>query len=220
MKSFSAIAIASLALVNTVHGHYIFQYLTANGAKGAIYQNVRKNTNNNSPVTDLASNDLRCNVGGGTSGGTTTVSVAAGSSVTFTADIAVYHQGPVSFYLSKVADAASADGSTTWAKIKQIGPTFPGGTWNMAQSYSVSIPSCVAPGDYLLRIEQLAIHNPGSPPQFYISCAQIKVTGGGSKSFAGVRIPGHVKSSDPGYTANIYNNFNSYTVPGPAVSTC
>jgi hypothetical protein len=96
MKSFSVAAVASVLFCNAVSGHYIFQTLTANGVKGAAYQNVRKNTNNNSPVTDLSSKDLRCNVGGLTTGSTTTVSVAAGSSVSFTADIAVYHQGPVS----------------------------------------------------------------------------------------------------------------------------
>lgn len=69
--------------------------MTANGVQGDVYQNIRKNTNYNSPVTDLASPDLRCNVGGGSSSGTTTVSVPAGSSVTFTSDTAVYHQGPV-----------------------------------------------------------------------------------------------------------------------------
>jgi hypothetical protein len=64
----------------------IFQYLTANGQKGAMYQNIRKNTNNNSPVTVLSDNDLRCNVGGASGSATSVVSVAAGSSVSFTAD--------------------------------------------------------------------------------------------------------------------------------------
>lgn len=110
----------------------IFEYLTANGVKGAAYQNIRQNTNYNSPVTDLTSNDLRCNVGGETGGSTSTVSVAAGSSLTFTADVAVYHQGPVSFYMTKAATtAAASDGSTPWFKIKDIGPKFPGGTWDL-----------------------------------------------------------------------------------------
>lgn len=127
-------------------------------------------------------------------------------------------------YLSKVNSASGSDGSSPWFKIKEIGPTFNGGSssWNLATSYDVQIPSCIPAGEYLLRIEQLAIHNPypGGIPQFYISCAQIKVTGGGSKTFSGVSIPGHVKVTDSGYTANIYSNFNSYTVPGPAVSKC
>ncbi|KAF2478081.1 uncharacterized protein BDR25DRAFT_250629 [Lindgomyces ingoldianus] len=223
MKIFAASSLLFVTLAQVAQGHYIFQYLTANNQKGAQYQNVRRNTNYNSPVTALASPDLRCNVGGSTGGNTTTVAVAAGSSVTFTADTAVYHQGPVTFYMSKVADAVSADGSTDWFKVKEIGPTFSGGQakWDMSISYSVTIPSCIAAGDYLLRIEQLGIHNPGSTPQFYVACAQVKVTGGGSKALSPtVKIPGHVKATDPGYTANIYNNFNSYTIPGPKVATC
>ncbi|KAF2715119.1 lytic polysaccharide monooxygenase [Pleomassaria siparia CBS 279.74] len=219
---FSAVTLASLTLLNGVNGHYMFQKLTANGVQGGVYQNVR-NVPSNSPVTSLSSTDLRCNVGGTSSGSTTTVSVAAGSSVTFTADQAVYHQGPVSFYLTKVESATAADGSTDWFKIKEIGPTFSGSTatWDLKASYDVTLPSCLAPGEYLARIEQLGIHNPGSPPQFYISCAQIKVTGSGSKTFTGVKIPGHVKDTDPGYTANIYQpSFTSYTVPGPTPVTC
>ncbi|EKG11102.1 Glycoside hydrolase family 61 [Macrophomina phaseolina MS6] len=123
MKTFATFALAASVLAQTVSGHYIFEYLTANGVKGGAYQNIRQNTNNNSPVTDLASNDLRCNVGGADGSKTSTVSVAAGSSVSFTADIAVYHQGPTSFYMTKVADASKADGSTPWFKIKDIGPT-------------------------------------------------------------------------------------------------
>ena len=53
--------------------------------------------------------------------------VAAGSTVSFTADQAVYHQGPVSFYMSKASSAASSDGSGDWFKIKEIGPNFSSG---------------------------------------------------------------------------------------------
>lgn len=72
-------------------------------------------------AADLASNDLRCNVGAsGTN--TQTVSVKAGDSITFTLDTAVYHQGPISVYMSKAPGSASAyDGSGTWFKIKDYG---------------------------------------------------------------------------------------------------
>jgi hypothetical protein len=55
--------------------------------------------------------------------------------------------------------------------------------------------------------------------KFYISCAQVKVTGGGTTTPAPtVSIPGAFKSNDPGYTANIYNGgAQSYVVPGPKV---
>jgi hypothetical protein len=90
----------------------------------------------------------------------------------------------------------------------------------MAASYTYTIPPSLPSGDYLLRIQQLAIHNPwpAGIPQLYISCAQIKVTGGGSGTPGPlVSIPGFITGTEPGYTVNIYNDFTNYTVPGPAV---
>jgi len=69
-------------------------------------------------------------------------------------------------------------------------------------------------------MQQLGIHNPypAGIPQFYIGCAQITVTNGGSGTPGPlVSIPGFIKGDEPGYTVNIYNGFTSYTVPGPAV---
>ncbi|KAH8787979.1 glycosyl hydrolase family 61-domain-containing protein [Diaporthe sp. PMI_573] len=218
MKTFTSLAVALLA-VSPVAAHYRFNQINKNG----IFKYIRENTSNNSPVTDLASNDLRCNTGA-KGDGTETVAVKAGSSFTFDLDQAVYHQGPVAVYMSKAPGAASAyAGDGDWFKIAEEGPTFSGGssTWPMRASYTYSIPTCIANGDYLLRIEQLAIHNPGSLPQFYISCAQVTVSGGsGGSPSPTTKIPGHVKATDPGYTANIYNNFNSYTIPGPKKITC
>ena len=40
-----------------------------------------------------------------------------------------------------------------------------------------------------------------------MSCAQLAVTGGGTKDLGPkVAIPGAFKATDPGYTVNIYNN--------------
>lgn len=109
--------------------------------------------------------------------------------------------------MSKAPSNASAyAGDGDWFKIAEEGPTFSGGssTWPMRASYTYSIPTCIANGDYLLRIEQLGIHNPGSPPQFYISCAQVTVSGGsGGSPSPTTKIPGHVKATDPGYTVNV-----------------
>ncbi|KAH8160300.1 hypothetical protein CIB48_g7939 [Xylaria polymorpha] len=233
-------AVSALA-VNTVSAHYIFQQFTAGTTKFDVFQYVRKNSNYNSPVTDLASNDLRCNVGA-TGSGTDTIAMTAGETFSFTLDTAVYHQGPISIYLSKAPGAASAYvGDGEWFKIKDFGnsprgksvyalsltdheaPTFSGGsaTWPLAQTYTYQLPKCIENGEYLLRIQSLAIHNPwpAGIPQFYISCAQIEVTGGsGSANPTHVLIPGAFKATDPGYTANIYTNFNNYTVPGPTPS--
>ncbi|EPS42243.1 hypothetical protein H072_3775 [Dactylellina haptotyla CBS 200.50] len=223
MKVSSCLAAGALML-QTASAHYIFQ--TLNG--GAPYLYFRTNTNYNSPVTDLTSTDLRCNVGALTGGSTSTYTVAAGTKVTLGLDTAVYHQGPVIFYMGKVPSGATAqswDGSgVNWFKFDQRGPTFSGGTstWPMSQTYDVTIPAGIPAGQWLLRAEQIGIHNPypAGLPQFYVGCLQLQVTGGGSCSPSYFSIPGHITQDDPGITVNIYTNFNSYTFPGPAVQAC
>lgn len=155
--------VAVLLAASPALAHYRWDKLNDN----ALWQYIRESTNDNSPVTDLASNDLRCNVG--TSGtGVNTTAVKAGDSFTFALDIAVYHQGPVTAYLSKAPSTASAYvGDGDWFKIAEEGPTFSGSsaTWPLRDSYTYKLPTCIADGDYLLRVEQLAIHNPGGTPQ-------------------------------------------------------
>ncbi|KAH9890765.1 glycoside hydrolase family 61 protein [Xylariomycetidae sp. FL2044] len=225
MKSFSSLITAAALAANGVSAHYVFQQLTTGSTQYGVFENIRENTNGNSPVTDLASNDLRCNVGAnGTD--TSTVAVTAGESFTFTLDTAVYHQGPISIYMSKAPSTASEyDGSGEWFKIKDFAPDFSSGTavWDLSQSYTYEIPTCVQDGEYLVRIQSLAIHNPwpAGIPQFYISCAQVSVSGGsGTASPATASIPGAFSEEDPGYTANIYSGFTSYVVPGPEPLTC
>ncbi|RYP69155.1 hypothetical protein DL771_006249 [Monosporascus sp. 5C6A] len=203
MKSFAGLLAAALA-VTPASAHYIFQQLKVGNTQFSTWEHIRQHTNGNSPVTDLASNDLRCNLGAKP---TTTVAVKAGDSFTWTLDTAP-------------GNAADYDGSGDWFKIKDFGPQFQGNSasWPLYQTYTSQIPRCIEDGEYLLRIQSLAIHNPwpAGIPQFYISCAQISVTGGtGTASPQTAKIPGAFKATDPGYTANIYNNFNSYTVPGP-----
>ena len=137
------------------------------------------------------------------------------------------------------AAAVDFDGSgEVWFKILDLGPTFSGGqaTWPLAgtsdsttvnsrlieisDTYSYHIPSNLPSGDYLLRFEQLGIHNPypAGTPQFYIECAQVTVTNGGTGTPGPlVSIPGWVSGTEPGYVVNIYNGLTNYTTPGPAV---
>jgi lytic cellulose monooxygenase (C1-hydroxylating) len=55
-----------------------------------------------------------------------------------------------------------------------------------------TIPSCLAPGDYLIRAEVIALHVAGSAggAQHYASCAQVTLSGGGNTVPSGVRFPG------------------------------
>jgi len=100
MKSLACLLAVSALVVNNVAAHYIFQQFSSGGTKYPAWEYIRRNSNpdwlQNAPVTDLASLDLRCNVGGEVSNGTETVTMKAGDEFTFTLDTAVYHQGPIS----------------------------------------------------------------------------------------------------------------------------
>lgn len=108
-------------------------------------------------------------------------------------------------------------------KIQQDGYTS--GTWgtskviNNGGFHSITIPKCIANGQYLLRAEMIALHAAGSAgqAQLYMECAQINVVGGsGASSPATYSIPGIYKATDPGLLINIYSMTPSstYTIPG------
>lgn len=135
-------------------------------------------------------------------------------------------------YLSKVPDATTADGSTGWFKIfedswsKKAGSTRgDDDNWGVKDlntccgKMDVKIPSDIAPGDYLLRAEVIALHTAGQSggAQLYMSCYQLSVTGGGSATPATVKFPGAYKASDAGIMVNIHAALSTYVPPGPAV---
>jgi len=198
--------------------------------------------NSNSPVQSVTSNDIRCNANQGPAA--SKCSVPAGSTVTVEMHqqngdrscaneaIGGAHYGPVLVYLSKVADASTADGSApffkifedTWGK-KAGGSSGSDDYWGTKDlntncgKMDVKIPADLASGDYLLRAEAIALHAASGlgGAQFYMTCYQITVTGGGSSSPAGVSFPGAYKATDPGIQINIYQSLSSYIAPGPAV---
>nr|WNK12365.1 LPMO [Ceratobasidium cereale] len=230
MKSVFTIVALAAAAVQPALGHYRFnKYINPSGAVTGEYQYVRANTNMNSPVTDVNSNDFRCNVGGLASGGkTSTTTVAAGSTVGFQSDIPIGHPGPLQVYLGKVPagqTAATWDGSgANWFKIYTLGADFSSGTlaWPSSdkQNFNFKIPAATPAGNYLLRIEHIGLHVASSAggAQYYISCAQLSITGNGNGNPAKVSIPGIYKGNEPGVLINIYYPpVTSYKAPGPAV---
>lgn len=224
MKSALFALTAAVAGIQPALAHYRFTSLIAGGVTTTAYQYVRQNTNYNSPVTVLTSTDLRCNTGADLSTSTETMAVTAGSTVGFKMDQAIYHAGPVQAYISKApSTAATYDGSGSWAKIYEIAPTFTsaGPDWgDTTDTFTFKLPSTLATGEYLLRIEQIALH--ASPAQFYLSCAQISVSGGGSATPTGISLPAAYAADPPGIAiaGNIYYPImTNYTMPGGAVWT-
>ncbi|KAK2767167.1 fungal cellulose binding domain-containing protein [Colletotrichum kahawae] len=243
MKSIAIVASALLA--QGAMGHSIFQQLWVDGTD-MISPHLAPVPPSNSPVTNVAGSDIQCNVGG-TQGVGAKCPVKAGGTVTIEMHaqhgdrsckneaIGGSHYGPVIVYLSKVDNAASADGSSGWFKIFEDGWSAKSGAgsgdddnWGVKDlnaccgKMDVPISKDLADGDYLLRAEAIALHTAGSSggAQFYMTCFQLSVSGGtGTAKPSTVSFPGAYKASDPGILVNIHSKLSGYVVPGGAVAS-
>ncbi|KAN0112518.1 glycoside hydrolase family 61 protein [Hyaloscypha variabilis] len=214
-----------LALATAAQAHYNFPSM--NG--GTAWSNVRQWTGYYTfdPVTNVASDNIRCNVNASLA--PSTLSVAAGSTLKWAANPDIYHPGPLLAYMAKVpagSTAATWDGAgTVWFKIYEDHPMVgtAGLVWPSVSATSVSfkIPAAVPSGDYLFRIEHIGLHAASglNGAQFYISCGQLSVTGGGAGTPSPlVAFPGAYKATDPGIKLDIYYPVpTNYQPPGPAV---
>jgi len=181
------------------------------------------------PVLSVTDAMMTCN--GGTSAALN-ATIAAGSTITAKWAQWTHQQGPVMVWMYKCAGAFSAcDGkSKGWFKIDQMGMTAPpltGTSWGTAIIYAKlawtsTIPKNLAPGNYLIRHELLALHQ-SNTPQFYPECAQLVVTGSGTGVPSGnylASIPAYATATDPGVRIDIYSSTaTTYTCPGPDVWT-
>ncbi|KAH7083619.1 cel1 protein precursor [Paraphoma chrysanthemicola] len=181
------------------------------------------------PTMTITDRKVMCN--GGTSADLV-APVAAGGKIRAIWSQWTHEQGPVMVWLYKCAgDHKSCDGSgKKWFKIDQEGMTAPplsGRNWGTAKVlknlyWESTVPRSLAPGNYLVRHELLALHQ-AKTPQFYAECAQIQVTGSGTAQPSDTylaTIPGYAAQSDPGVTVDTYSNsVTTYTPPGPNVWT-
>jgi len=141
----------------------------------------------------------------------------------------IYHPGYLDVMMSAASPAAnSPDAGTgqTWFKIYEETPTFANGQLTFPatqQQVTFTIPESLPSGQYLLRVEQIALHVASTygGAQFYLGCAQINVENGGSGTPGPlVSIPGVYTGYEPGILIDIYDvpsNFTGYQAPGPAV---
>ena len=91
----------------------------------------------------------------------------------------------------------------------------------VGQPSTVTLPASLAPGEYLIRNELLALHTAQARggAEFYPSCSQLRVGGAQSGQPAStVSFPGAYSPTDPGILINVYSMTGQYQFPGPAVS--
>jgi cellulase len=221
--------LASLSLVAAASAHQNFHQFWVNGVTPGYQVGIRMPPSNN-PVTDVNSNDLVCNVGGTSGSGVATVAAKAGDSITVQWDQST-HPGPITHFLyGPVSSAASTSGvGAGWYKIDEV--DYENGKWAneimsaVQMKHTFNLPARLPSGEYLLRSEMLALHGAQSVngAQFYIGCAQLKITGPGGSCSPKISLPGAYKAQDANiYIPNFYNGFNptTYVAPGGAVATC
>ncbi|TGJ85016.1 hypothetical protein E0Z10_g3731 [Xylaria hypoxylon] len=235
--------IAALAFAISAEAHCIFQEVSVNDQKQGSLAGLRA-PNDNNPVYDVTSQDIICQKQGRTS--SKVIDVKPGDNIgayfghviggaQFANDpdnpIAASHKGPVTAWLAKVDNAASASKTgLKWFKIWEDTFNPSSKKWGVDNMISgqgwtkFQMPQCIAPGDYLMRVEVLALHsaktNMGA--QFYISCAQLKISGSGTFTPSEtVSFPGAYKQNDPSILVSIYgltgqpdNGGKPYNAPG------
>ena len=229
--------VGALALASTAYAHGHVKTYTLNGqsitggVNGGLSRTPKPDTAawladnmDNGFVIDPTSPDIICHKGGIPGAGSFTI--AAGDTISMTWDQwPQSHAGPVIDYLAPVSgDFASVDkASLAFTKIAEAG--LSNGKWAGSDvlianglTWPVTIPSSVAPGNYILRHEILALHegNRQGGTQFYPQCMNIVVTGSGTNTLSGgTPAQSFYKASDPGVLFDMYNNPTSYPIPGP-----
>lgn len=96
----------------------------------------------------------------------------------------------------------------------------------MKIKHGVTIPKCLPEGEYLLRVQHIAVHAVamGKGPQFHVGCAQMRVTGGGKDLPPNDRLVAipevfHEKEHKA-FKQNIFMNFKEFEIPGGEAWTC
>lgn len=240
----STILLAGLAQMASAH--YFFDSVVSGNSAGPSFKYIRDFTRqtkynpikfSTNPTADIRDNsfidgeDARCNQGAFTNAGKTQVlEVAAGSSVTVKLGVGakMQHPGPSLFYMSKAptGDVKAYRGDGDWFKIGESGVCNTGGdftnnawcSWDK-DTLTTTVPKNTPSGEYLLRVEHIGVHRSHvNQPEHFVSCVQVKVTGGGNGTPGPmVKFPGAYKSTDPYANFSIYGGFKAFPMPGPKV---
>jgi hypothetical protein len=90
---------------------------------------------------------------------------------------------------------------------------------------NATLPSNIAPGNYLIRHEIIALHLAVTlgGAEFYPSCSQLTVGGSGTgkpNDNELVSLPGAYSDNDPGiFDPTVFNPGANYTFPGPPIAS-
>ncbi|KAL1864835.1 hypothetical protein VTK73DRAFT_5615 [Phialemonium thermophilum] len=139
------------------------------------------------------------------------------------------HKGPVLDYLANCNGPCETVDKTklNFFKIDEVGLVDPAAdVWGATQlmnnnnSWLVRIPTTIAPGNYVLRHEIIALHAAGQPngAQNYPFCLSIAVSSNGTDNPSGVPGTKLYKADDPGIHFDLFGpRSGGYQIPGPTL---
>ncbi|KAI1851752.1 hypothetical protein JX265_010986 [Neoarthrinium moseri] len=140
------------------------------------------------------------------------------------------HKGPVIDYLANCNGPCETVDKTKlkFFKIQEVGFIDPASDLWAANvlasnnnSWLVRIPSDIAPGNYVLRHEIIALHAAGGTngAQAYPFCYNLAIDGTGSAKPDGIPATQFYKANDPGIKFDLFSHPTTYVIPGPPLYT-
>ncbi|KAI5925474.1 glycoside hydrolase family 61 protein [Camillea tinctor] len=235
-----------ICLVTTVLGHgYVTSYVADGKQEQGFLLDYYYNKKNGMPYPDIAAwyaenldsgfvapdayqtPDINCHKS--SEPGKLTTTVPAGSTVKFQwgpeGKEWPHPYGPIIDYIAACnGDCSTVDKTKLeWVKIQAVGVDYDTQVWASGKlienhnTWETKIPASIAPGDYVLRHEIIALHGGGSlnGAQNYPQCFNIKITGSGTAKPAGTLGTSLYKNTDPGIYFNPYVTIKEYPMPGP-----
>ncbi|EPQ61333.1 hypothetical protein GLOTRDRAFT_69702 [Gloeophyllum trabeum ATCC 11539] len=238
--SYAAFLLSALAALPHASAHGFVSKVVVNGQSyagntpgGDTSPSPIRQISTISPVKGAANKDMFC--GYDAQVASQVAAADPGSKVTFTwsgggGQNWPHNTGPLMTYMG-ACEGTTCDKYTAtdakWFKIDEVGREANGGDWVQQEimnggTYTVTLPSNIAPGDYLIRHEIIALHlgMTEGGAEFYPSCTQVRITGNGSGTpNQTVSFPGAYSDTDPGiWDKNVYDPSAPYTFPGPPLS--
>ncbi|KAF5612773.1 glycosyl hydrolase family 61 [Fusarium sp. NRRL 25303] len=235
-------ALFTVALAAQASAHGILDEIITDGVRNAAFQTdfiYRKQNGNPTPdliawstesldrgyiePNSMSTLDINCHVNA--EPGALTAQVAAGGKVDFFWPDWPHEVGPVLTYIAACGgDCASVEKSSlSWVKIDEAGYD---GQWaaekliNNNFTWTTTVPSTVAPGNYVFRHEIINLHSGAEQngAQLYPQCVNIEITGTGTDTPQGVPGVELYKAQDAGILFDPYaKDMSTYPIPGPAL---
>lgn len=175
------------------------------------------------------SGDIICHKNATPAGGHALVNAGDSISIQWAITWPDSHHGPIFDYLAACNGNCETVDKTTleFFKIDQVGYLSGAdpGTWASDvliadnSTWLVQIPATLAPGNYVLRHEILALHSAGNADgaQNYPQCFNLAVSGSGTLVPPGTLGEALYQATDPGVLYNLYTSVEAYTIPGPTL---